>query len=162
MPQETNLNVTPYFDDFDDKKNFYKVLFKPGYPIQSRELTTLQSILQNQIEKFGSHIFKEGSPVLGGNVVYNNYFEGIQVEPNYLGISVDSYLNNFIGKYLIGQDSQVKARVEFILPANESPTGNTIIYVSYREYLELLRKILLLLDLPLRLLMGFTSLEDIL
>jgi len=54
MPQETNLNVTPYFDDFDDKKNFYKVLFKPGYPIQSRELTTLQSILQNQVEKFGS------------------------------------------------------------------------------------------------------------
>ncbi len=42
MPQETNLNVSPYFDDFDDKKNFYKVLFKPGYPVQARELTTLQ------------------------------------------------------------------------------------------------------------------------
>ena len=50
MPQETNLNVSPYFDDFDVNKNFYKVLFKPGYPIQARELTTLQSILQNQVE----------------------------------------------------------------------------------------------------------------
>ena len=52
MPQETNLNVSPYFDDFDKNKNFSRVLFKPGSPVQARELTTLQSILQNQIEKF--------------------------------------------------------------------------------------------------------------
>jgi hypothetical protein len=131
MPQETNLNVTPYFDDFDEEKNFYKVLFKPGYPIQARELTTSQSILQNQIEKFGSHFFKEGSQVLNGKPVCNNYFEGIQVESNYLGISVDSYLSNFVGKYIIGQDSKVRAKVVYVLPANESPTSNTIIYVTY-------------------------------
>ena len=52
MPQETNLNVSPYFDDFSPSNDFHRVLFKPGYPIQARELTTLQSILQNQIEKF--------------------------------------------------------------------------------------------------------------
>ena len=68
MPQETNLNVSPYFDDFDSNKNYYKVLFKPGYPVQARELTTLQSILQNQIEKFGNHIFKEGSVVIPGQI----------------------------------------------------------------------------------------------
>ena len=53
MAQNTNLNVSPYFDDFDENKNYKKVLFKPGFPIQSRELNTLQSILQNQTEKFG-------------------------------------------------------------------------------------------------------------
>ena len=51
MPQQTNLNVAPYFDDFDASSDYHKVLFKPGYPVQARELTTLQSILQNQIEK---------------------------------------------------------------------------------------------------------------
>ena len=60
MPQQTNLNVAPYFDDFDAGNDFHKVLFKPGYPVQARELTTLQSILQDQIEKFGKHFFKEG------------------------------------------------------------------------------------------------------
>ena len=45
MPQQTNLNVSPYFDDFSEDKNFHKVLFKPGFPVQARELTTLQSIL---------------------------------------------------------------------------------------------------------------------
>ena len=67
MSQETNLNVAPYFDDFDPSKEYYKVLFKPGYPVQARELTSLQSMLQNQVEKFGQHFFKEGAKVIPGN-----------------------------------------------------------------------------------------------
>ena len=63
MPQQTNLNVAPYFDDFDPTNDYHKVLFKPGYPVQARELTSLQSILQNQIERFGQHFFKEGAIV---------------------------------------------------------------------------------------------------
>ena len=58
MAQTTNLNVSPYFDDFNPDDNYYKVLFKPGAPVQARELTGLQSILQNQIAKFGQHFFK--------------------------------------------------------------------------------------------------------
>ena len=46
MPQKTNLNISPYYDDFDKEDKFYKVLFKPGFPVQARELTTLQSSLQ--------------------------------------------------------------------------------------------------------------------
>ena len=58
MTQKTNLNISPYYDDFDPNDQFYKVLFKPGFPVQARELTTLQSGLQNQLESFGSHISK--------------------------------------------------------------------------------------------------------
>ena len=46
MPQQTNLNVSPYYDDFDPSKGYHRVLFKPGFPVQARELSTLQSILQ--------------------------------------------------------------------------------------------------------------------
>jgi len=60
-----NLNVSPYYDDFDDTKNFNRVLFKPGYAVQARELTQLQTLLQTQIGKFGDHIFKNGSVVQG-------------------------------------------------------------------------------------------------
>ena len=74
MPQKTNLNVSPYYDDFDKDDNFYKVLFKPGFPVQARELTGLQSILQNQIESFGSHMFKEGSMVIPGGITCDNVF----------------------------------------------------------------------------------------
>jgi hypothetical protein len=61
MAQITDLNVSPYYDDFDENDNFHRVLFRPGYSIQARELTTLQSILQGQVEQHGKHIFKEGS-----------------------------------------------------------------------------------------------------
>lgn len=67
MPINTDLNVAPYYDDFDATKKYYRVLFKPGYALQARELTQLQSTLQNQIEQFGDNIFKEGSIVKGCN-----------------------------------------------------------------------------------------------
>ena len=65
MGIETDLNVNPYYDDFDETKDFHRVLFKPAVPLQARELTQLQTILQNQIEKFGQFTFKEGSIVKG-------------------------------------------------------------------------------------------------
>ena len=67
MPKETNLNVAPYFDDFTPDSNYYKVLYKPGFPVQARELTTMQSILQDQIENMGNHFFKEGAKVIPGS-----------------------------------------------------------------------------------------------
>ena len=35
------LSGNPYFDDFDDTKKFLRILFKPGYAVQARELTQL-------------------------------------------------------------------------------------------------------------------------
>ena len=66
MAQKTNLNSAPYYDDFDKDKNFVRTLFRPGFAIQARELTQLQSQLQYQIETHGTHIFKEGAMVVPG------------------------------------------------------------------------------------------------
>ena len=49
----TDFNVTPYYDDYDQYKNFHRILFKPGYAVQGRELTQLQTILQQQINQIG-------------------------------------------------------------------------------------------------------------
>ena len=57
MPINTNLNTAPYYDDFDEDDNFHRILFRPGFALQARELTQLQSILQNQIETHGKHTF---------------------------------------------------------------------------------------------------------
>ena len=124
MPQKTNLNISPYFDDFDKDDNFYRVLFKPGYPVQARELTTLQSILQNQVENFGSHIFKEGSMVIPGNINYDGEYTSLKINSDYLGIPVTAYADKLVGKRLKGQTSGVTASVDKFLdvsPAEESP-----------------------------------------
>ena len=69
---QTNFNVDPYYDDYNQNKNFNRLLFKPGLAVQARELTQLQTILQNQIDRFGEHIFKEGSIVRGNELAYDS------------------------------------------------------------------------------------------
>lgn len=61
MGINTNLNQSPYFDDFNENKNFHRVLFRPGYSVQARELTQLQTILQNQVERFAGEVFIDGT-----------------------------------------------------------------------------------------------------
>ena len=71
MPQKTNLNVAPYYDDFNESDNFVRTLFRPGFAIQARELTQLQSVLQNQLEQGFSHIFTDGTMIIPGQVTYS-------------------------------------------------------------------------------------------
>ena len=139
MPQKTNLNVNPYYDDFDKDDNFYKVLFKPGYPVQARELTGLQSILQNQIESFGSHVFKEGSMVIPGGVTCDNQFTTIKVNRDHLGIDVSVYLdaivnaNNGKGSEVISETTDIRARIKgYLLPPEEGVEDITL-FVKYAE-----------------------------
>ena len=139
MSQETNLNVSPYFDDYNEPviggkaKDYYKVLFKPGYPVQARELTTLQSMLQNQIEQFGNHFFKEGAKVIPGNLTYIQDFHSIEVESNFLGIPVSLYLDNLVGLQIRGERSGVVAIVKKVITSEESERGNITLYVDYYQ-----------------------------
>ena len=105
MPQETNLNVAPYYDDFNADDKYYKILFKPGYPVQARELTGVQSVLQDQIEKFGSHIFQEGSSVTGGGIKFSPAYESIKIQSSNKGFNVKDYLSELTGKTLVGSES---------------------------------------------------------
>ena len=107
MPQKTNLNVSPYFDDFEESKNYQKVLFKPGSPVQARELTTLQTILQNQIEKFGNHFFKEGAMVIPGQIAYDSEYVCVQIDETHLGLPISLYLENLVGKLIQGENAVV-------------------------------------------------------
>jgi hypothetical protein len=131
MPQQTNLNVSPYFDDFDANNNYYRVLFKPGYPVQARELTTLQSILQNQVEKFGQHFFKEGAKVIPGNTTYIQNYNAVILSNTFLGIPIDAYVSQLIGTKITGLTSGVTAVVNNVLLSSESERGFTTLYVNY-------------------------------
>ena len=104
-----NTNQSPYFDDFDDNDNFHQVLYKPALPVQARELTTQQSILRDQVKKFGDHVFQNGSKVTGGELVLNLEYEYVKLKPQYN--SVDINVAGFSGKTIIGSKSGTKALV---------------------------------------------------
>ena len=131
MTQKTNLNISPYFDDFDANKNFYKILFKPGVPVQARELTSLQSYLQNQLKSFGSNIFKDGSIVVPGNITYDSNYFAVKINPSHLGLDVEFYTKELVGRKIKGQTSQLTALVVNVLPRSESEESFTTLYVKY-------------------------------
>lgn len=133
MSQITNLNVSPYYDDFDKFKNFYKVLFRPGFPIQARELTTLQSILQNQVESIGTHLFKDGAMVIPGQVGWDNNVDCILVQSSFLGAEVEEYRTSLLGTTLTGVTSGVKAEIIKTISAAESTEGFITLYIKYTE-----------------------------
>ena len=89
-----NFNVSPYYDDYSEEDKFLRVLFRPGYPVQARELTQLQTILQKQVSRFGDHVFKQGAMVLPGQISYDDAFTFATLQPTYNGVSVDNYISN--------------------------------------------------------------------
>jgi hypothetical protein len=104
-----NFNVDPYYDDFDGTKNFHRILFKPGVAVQARELTQAQTILQNQITSFADNIFKQNSPVTGGQVTTNFDVKYIKIQTTYNSITVD--VEQFQNKLIRNADGTVVARV---------------------------------------------------
>ena len=104
------FNVPPYFDDYDETKGYYKILFRPSVAVQTRELNQLQTMVQKQIERFGSHIFKEGSIVVGGGL-------DVEIDVPYIkASSVSSFarLQEFVGKTVRGGTSGITAYVKAV------------------------------------------------
>ena len=113
MPQITDLNVAPYYDDFDKEDNFHRILFRPGFAIQARELTQLQSILQNQVERFGRHMFQEGTVVIPGQVTYSNLTTTVKLSSTFAGETIvpSQYYNATNPVIITGTTSGMQAKV---------------------------------------------------
>ena len=137
MPQSINLNSSPYNDDFSVDKGYYKILFRPGFSIQSRELTGLQSILQNQIENFGKSQYKQGQMVVPGEISFNNKLDYVKLS-SVSEVAVNDNGNivfkkydiaNLVGTNIRGLSSGVSATVVSYGYASE--TESDVLYVKY-------------------------------
>ena len=127
--QKTDLNVSPYYDDFDPADQFHRVLFRPGFAVQARELTTLQSIMQNQIERHGRHFFKEGSMVIPGQIGFTNNYYAIKLQSTFNSASISGYLDSYVGSVITGSISGITARVIQVSAA--TTTDAPTLYVKY-------------------------------
>jgi hypothetical protein len=159
-----NFNVPPYFDDFESvsefdgsdglspKDKYHKLLFRPSYAVQARELTQLQSVLQNQITNLGHHLFVEGSLVIPGDVSFSNDIDYIKVEMgsipdvnadiNYIMSNLDdSDSTGLKGKYLVRAtdlnlsgnitltEPTLSAKILKVVPA--TGTDPAVLYIQY-------------------------------
>jgi hypothetical protein len=130
MALDTNFNVNPYYDDFDEDKKFLRVLFKPGYAVQARELTQLQTILQKQSDRFGGSSFKNGSVVTGAET-FTQDATYIKLSASYLG--TDIVANNFTGMTILSNDESKRAEVIRVYAADLG-TGDPITLMVKQLY----------------------------
>jgi hypothetical protein len=131
-----DFNTQPYNDDYNEDNRYYRILYKPSYAVQARELTQMQSILQNQIKRFGDNVFKQGAMVIPGQVSVQtitqpnsgiNYVKLQSLNSN--GIAVETFLSSLVGKTIVGQTTGVTAQVTQV--AHASGSDPSTIYVNY-------------------------------
>ena len=128
MAISTNFNVNPYYDDFDEDKKFLRLLYKPGYAVQARELTQAQTILQKQIERFGNHIFKNGSVVTGGQVFLQDVTY-MNLESQYS--TTDIVSNDFVDKIILSTDNTKRGQVLKVIDAAANTPHTLLVQQIY-------------------------------
>jgi hypothetical protein len=116
-----DFNIDPYYDDFDSANNYHRILFKPGYAVQARELTQTQSILQNQITNFADAIFTQNTPVSGGKVTVNQNVYYIKLNTTVGGSTISA--TNFANGTVCNSDSSVVAKVLVAIEATTTASG---------------------------------------
>lgn len=132
-----DFNTEPYNDDYDEAKKFYRILYRPSFAVQARELTQMQSILQNQIKRHGDAVFKQGAMVIPGQASIQTITQPgkgadyVKLTSLYNGVAVETFLSSLQGLTLVGQTSGVKATVAL----TQSAEGNdpTTLYLNYQQ-----------------------------
>ena len=136
----TDLSVAPYYDDYNIENNYHRIIFRPGYAVQARELTQIQTMLQDQINRFGKHVFKEGSIVLGGAFSLETKFAYVKVKDVddggspiniglYLGQTIRSPITNltgFIYKVADGSEANSDTKTLYVRYVNSGDNGETV------------------------------------
>lgn len=120
------FNNYPYYDDFDPNKNFYRILFRPGYSVQTREVNQMQTILQQQISHLADYSLVDKTATVGGNINFNK-------NVNFLKLATGTSLSRNMFEYDNTVDFEaedgITGTLMFVTP--EDATGPTTLYVNY-------------------------------
>jgi hypothetical protein len=125
-----NFNTEPYYDDFDETKKFYRILYRPAFAVQARELTQMQTILQNQISRFGNHVFKEGAMVIPGQAAIDTQIGYVKLEAAYASINADTIVEEFVGLTI---ENATGLQAEVIHYAKSSGADPATLFVRYKN-----------------------------
>lgn len=132
MGIKTNLNQFPYFDDYKAEKDFYRMLWKPGMPVQTRELNQVQSYTHAQIERFADNIFERGTIISGTNFNFFNPYPYVKLRDNQLDSTLQVIPEELVGAVAEDEETGLKAYIVNTVDGYEasSPDLKTI-YVKY-------------------------------
>lgn len=125
-----NFNTEPYYDDFDENKKYYRILYRPGYAVQARELTQMQTILQNQVQRFGDHVFKEGSMVIPGQISIDTKVGYVKLETSYNSVLAATVMPNLVGETITSASGIQAEVIHYVVGEGSDPAT---IFVRYKD-----------------------------
>ena len=130
-PGGVNLNISPYYDDYNEDKKFVRVLYRPGRAVQARELTQAQTLQQKQIQRFADYFFKQGSIVNGCEQNLDLRMEFVKLQSNFGITPVEVDVDEFVGETIVGANTGVRAYVGLATDIeNDDPKTLFINYTS--------------------------------
>jgi hypothetical protein len=118
-----------YKDDFADSDQYHRILFNSGNALQARELTQMQTIIQREIGRFGSNLFKEGAAVNPGNATTSVY--------EYVTVTTGTYPTDdeaLKGGTIVGDSGIVAEVLEVVKSDGSDPDTLYIKYTSTSNY----------------------------
>ena len=128
-----NLNASPYYDDFSDSKNFHRVLFKPGVAVQARELTQLQTLLQDQLAKGFGFVLQEGAVVTGctEQKLVRDWVKIFDTDNSSVAVD-NNTLANYVGDTLTGATTGLTATITNVATGTQAAAPATKkLYFNY-------------------------------
>jgi len=125
-----DFNTEPYNDDYNEDQKFHRILFRPSFAVQARELTQLQSILQKQIERNGNHLFKNGAMVVPGQISLDTKAAYVKLASTYAGVVTETFVSNLNGVTIVGASGLT---AEVIKVQSQETSDPTTLYVRYKD-----------------------------
>jgi len=145
----TNLSSSPYDDDFyqtsnvatsngevllkGDVDDFHRILFRPGFPVQARELTQAQTILHNQLERLTKSGITNGQAVVDGHLtVLSADVWAAAVTPSTNVVAFFNRTTN-TGKFIENPTTGQLARVLQYVSTEEEDVPSNYLVFSYKS-----------------------------
>lgn len=131
----TNLTSTTflsqYNDDYRDSDHYHRILFNNGRALQARELTQMQTIIQSEMARMASYIFKEGG-IFGSAGSLSGAFAplgSVRVTALPTAAVDDIAPTELVGLVVTDNTSGVKAIIKAVIPGTGG--ADDVILVKY-------------------------------
>jgi len=124
---------TIYKDDYRDSDHYHRILFNSGRALQARELTQLQTIIQNEVARIGRNLYRDGSAVNPGGITVNNKYYYIKIDPTFNVLPDDPQV--LIGNTFITTTVSPGIKFRIIDAYAGTETDPPTLYVSYLDTL---------------------------
>lgn len=129
MPNTFNSSTLSgtYKDDWNDDDGYHQILFNSGRALQARELTQLQTIIQEEISRHGKNVFKEGSRVSAGGITIDNQIRYVKIST----VGGGTFADIPVGTLFTGSASGYTARVLSVKAAGVDGYTTDTLYLRY-------------------------------